>query len=387
MPRATRSSTRGKAAPATSISPKTRTREARTLRQPTEAVELVQEAAADISSDSEPSRMRTRQKANPARKRALQRLMQAIRDGGFDSDLDTSGSDSEPVRRALTRTRRSSRRTRQQPEDEEVHSSDSDYVMAGNVEDAEEDRLLEEQAAGDEFDLTTDVGRRAAAAAAAAAAEQKHERRRTEKKLILKIKKTSLLGEKKSAEERAKEGGLALDDIDWSEFDIGMINEILARREALRKRKMGEAVAGNADGEITTAKLKKSSLAPAPLQLERVRHAAVEKPTESIPEETVTEEVIAEDIVAEKTVSEEPAADAPAEEVIPKEEASTSAANEAPVEEEVLIAVTAEAPAEEPPAAETSSSDDEEMVDVSAEPANLAEDPVLASDAAMLAAR
>ncbi|ORX71544.1 hypothetical protein DL89DRAFT_266546 [Linderina pennispora] len=331
MPRATRSSTRGKAAPATSISPKTRTREARTLRQPTEA-------PADISSDSEPSRMRTRQKANPARKRALQRLMQAIRDGG--------GSDSEPVRRALTRTRRSSRRTRQEAEDEEVHSSDSDYVMAGDVEDAEEDRLLEEQAAGDEFDLTTDVGRQAAAAAAAAAAEQKHERRRTEKKLILKIKKTSLLGGK---EERrgARKGG---------------------RREALRKRKMGEAVAGNADGEITTAKLKKSSLAPAPLQLERVKHAAVEKSSESIPEETVTEEVIAEDIVAEKAVSEKPAADAPAEEAIPKEELSTSAANEAPVEEEVLIAVAAEAPAEKLPAAETSSSEDEEMVDVSAEP-------------------
>ncbi|KAJ1937413.1 hypothetical protein FBU59_004755, partial [Linderina macrospora] len=308
--------------------------------------------------------------------------MQAIRDGGFDSDLDSSGSDSEPVRRALTRTQRSSRRKKQRPANAEVHSSDSDYVLTGDVEDAEEDKALEEQAAGDEFDLTTDAGRQAAAAV-----EQKHERRRTEKKLILKFKKANLLGEKTSAEERAREGGLALDDIDWSEFDIEMINEILARREALRKRRMGEAAAGSADGEVTTAKLKKSSLAPAPLQLEKVKHAAAEMPSESVAEEAMDGEVVAEDTAAEKTESKHVTTEAYTEEQVSKEDESMAAASEASVEEEVLISATAEVPSEKQPVAESATSDDEEMADVSVDGENPADDMAFASDAALLAAK
>ncbi|KAJ1775357.1 hypothetical protein LPJ77_004051 [Coemansia sp. RSA 2523] len=165
--------------------------------------------ALEETHDPHSSRMQTRQDAHPERKQTLQRLMAAIREGEFD-DLD----DSAPTTRRKTR----GQHTR------EAH--DSDY----------EQNTSEEEDA----DLHT-----------------------TEKRLILKFK---------TAEHGRAKHESRLEDIDWSEFDLETIHEILERREALRRRKQ-EAHEGE---RVTTGTLKKSSLAPPPLQLDRVRKGGEE---------------------------------------------------------------------------------------------------------------
>ncbi|KAJ2502537.1 hypothetical protein GGH96_001067 [Coemansia sp. RSA 1972] len=177
-------------------------------------------------------RMQTRQDAHPERKQTLQRLMTAIREGEFD-DVD----DPAPVTRRKTRAQRQAQET----------THDSDYEQNTGEEEEEEDA-----------DLQT-----------------------TEKRLVLKFK----------TEGRAKHES-RLEDIDWSEFDLETIHEILERREALRKRRHTE--------RVTTGTLKKSSLAPPPLQLERVwkeprvggEEGAIEEEEEYEDEEEDEEEVL-----------------------------------------------------------------------------------------------
>ncbi|KAJ2796545.1 hypothetical protein H4R21_004666 [Coemansia helicoidea] len=221
--------------------------------------------AADSGSE-QGERMTTRQDTNPGRRRTLQRLMAAIREGDFDSDVSDDGDD-EPRGRAAPASRtRAARRSRrrsarsQRARPQPGHDSDSDYV----------------QNAADNNNNSDDEGLRAEDDDAADDLEQL---RQTEKKLILKFKtagraRTAGAGSGGAGGSRTR-GELRLDDIDWSEFDPETINQILARREALRKkRRRGKSAAGGAgDGEVTTAKLKKSSLAPPPLQISRARVA------------------------------------------------------------------------------------------------------------------
>ncbi|KAJ2780008.1 hypothetical protein GGI15_003698 [Coemansia interrupta] len=84
-----------------------------------------------------------------------------------------------------------------------------------------------------------------------------------EKKLILRIKMSKIRehnGTINGAGE--KNGEMRVEDVDWPEFDAETINGILQRREELRKQR------GTAEN---MARLKKSSLAPPPLQLEKAR--------------------------------------------------------------------------------------------------------------------
>ncbi|KAJ2454830.1 hypothetical protein EV183_001249 [Coemansia sp. RSA 2336] len=198
----------------------------------------------------EGERMQTRQDTNPERKLALQRLMNAIRDGDFDEDL-------EDTQAPLTRSkqRRALRKRRMQKNQGGDHDSDSDYVQ----NDEEED---EEYFSGDEEmeDEVTEKDK-----------EDDQRLKQTEQRLILKFK-TAKLATGPDQQEQAEEEGPRLEDIDWSEFDLETINEILARREALRARRRQKKLLKlgvNDSGEVTTAKLKKSSLAPPPLQLDR----------------------------------------------------------------------------------------------------------------------
>ncbi|KAI8325391.1 hypothetical protein GQ54DRAFT_295441 [Martensiomyces pterosporus] len=237
-------------------------------------------------SENQPERMKTRQDTNPERKLALQRLMDAIREGGFDTDLDTSDSSSDggaskaaPMTRAkeakLSRRRRQSRPKKTQT----GNDSDSDYVqtMEEEEEEMEDDMEIEEEQldlAKDADEKETQMKETETEMETEREKERERRRKKKEQRLTLKFKVANLM---KAGAEGDKGGSreeeLSLEDIDWSDFDIETINEILARREELRKRRRREAGNGKSgDQEITTAKLKKSSLAPAPLQLERVKH-------------------------------------------------------------------------------------------------------------------
>ncbi|KAJ1725179.1 hypothetical protein LPJ53_000602 [Coemansia erecta] len=84
-----------------------------------------------------------------------------------------------------------------------------------------------------------------------------------EKKLILRIKMSKIRernGTSNSGSEKKDE--MCVEDVDWPEFDAETINGILQRREELRKQR------GTTEN---MARLKKSSLAPPPLQLEKAR--------------------------------------------------------------------------------------------------------------------
>ncbi|KAJ2675668.1 hypothetical protein IWW42_001090 [Coemansia sp. RSA 1085] len=198
----------------------------------------------------EGERMQTRQDTNPERKLALQRLMNAIRDGDFDEDL-------EDTQAPLTRSkqRRALRKRRAQKNQGGDHDSDSDYVQ--NDEEEEEEYFSGDEEMEDEV---TEKDK-----------EDDQRLKQTEQRLILKFK-TAKLATKPDQQEQAEEEGPRLEDIDWSEFDLETINEILARREALRARRRQKKLLKlgvDDNGEVTTAKLKKSSLAPPPLQLDK----------------------------------------------------------------------------------------------------------------------
>ncbi|KAJ2158151.1 hypothetical protein GGF46_003989 [Coemansia sp. RSA 552] len=231
-----------------------------------------EEAAAENNEEEASAvRMKTRQDTNPERKRALQRLVAAIREGDFDDDLE-EGEGPGPrdtlgvrARGARLRRRRSLRSRRAVQGDE----SDSDYVMNADEEEEEEEVAA---VADEDLELEEGSGR-------PGAGDTTQQLRTKEKRLILKFKtaRREVPGSEqaggRSAEPSSGDGGMRLEDIDWAEFDLETINEILARREALRKRRRKERMSEmgiDDDGEITTAKLKKSSLAPPPMVLETV---------------------------------------------------------------------------------------------------------------------
>ncbi|KAJ2557712.1 hypothetical protein EV175_001181 [Coemansia sp. RSA 1933] len=250
------------------------------------------------SSRQAEQRMRTRQDANPERKVALQRLMEAFREGDLDSDLDDSNSadsngenDPETSAGQMTRAKRvavAKRHVRQRKQSarQKVNGegeSDGDYEQIKADDDDEDDdddleetgymddeELAESKNGSDHDNMAKSASRKQAAGKAS---------REMEKQLILKLK-TATRTKTNDASNKPGDHGEAddaprLEDLDWSEFDLQTINDILARREALhKKRRMGAAKKKRGtedDGHTTSPKLKRSSLAPAPLQLEPVR--------------------------------------------------------------------------------------------------------------------
>ncbi|KAJ2850338.1 hypothetical protein IWW36_001955 [Coemansia brasiliensis] len=204
--------------------------------------------------EGEGERMQTRQDTNPERKLALQRLMNAIREGDFDEDLEDENAQA-PLTRSKQRRAALRKKRMQKEQGGEDHDSDSDYVQ--NDEEEEE-----EYYSGDEVmeDEVTEKDK-----------EDDQRLKQTEQRLILKFK-TAKLAKGLDQQEQVEEEGPRLEDIDWSEFDLETINEILSRREALRARRRQKKLRKlgvDDNGEVTTAKLKKSSLAPPPLQLDK----------------------------------------------------------------------------------------------------------------------
>ncbi|KAJ2827202.1 hypothetical protein IWW50_002005 [Coemansia erecta] len=190
--------------------------------------ETIEEAADETLDKTQDGRMQTRQATDPERRQTLQRLMTAIRSGEFDDELGEPGRETRAKGHRARRLRRRGQRG---------EGSDSDYEQ--NEEANEDDDADYEDEGGDRLQTT-------------------------EKRLILKFKTANI---DRAAGSSAPEQAPQLEDIDWSEFDLETINGILERREALRRRRGQQR--GLAGGAVTTATLKKSSLAPAPLQLDR----------------------------------------------------------------------------------------------------------------------
>ncbi|KAI9505822.1 hypothetical protein BX070DRAFT_96830 [Coemansia spiralis] len=240
--------------------------------------------------DSQTERMKTRQDTNPERRLAIQRLMDAIREGDFDSDLGGSSSDEsaqEAKSARVTRAKKAQlvkrrKQHKQKPKGvDDNGDSDSDYVQIVEEEEEEEEEEAEGEEALDDSksmsdqDPSTHNGsdKPTKTKIVSTNADEQQLRKKKEKRLMLKFKMANLARTNGTTNnDRQGSGGLQLEDIDWSEFDLETINAILARREELRKKRH-RAVHGDSgvkgDDEITTAKLKKSSLAPAPLRLER----------------------------------------------------------------------------------------------------------------------
>ncbi|PIA18877.1 hypothetical protein COEREDRAFT_79422 [Coemansia reversa NRRL 1564] len=230
-------------------------------------------------------RMKTRQDANPERRRTLQRLMEAIRGGEFDAELSDSEDESEkPVApektSKVTRQQKSkhNRKTRQRslPSQDD---SDSDYVQAmrddgDEVDDEGSAQIRDELELEEEGSVDSNIDTNTPSLNSAAEKRLKS----TEKRLVLKFRtanpgRTGGIQNGSSTSTTTRDSAVRLEDIDWSEFDLETINEILTRREALKKKRRNENGANNG-GEITTAKLKKSSLAPPPLQLDTMNSNA-----------------------------------------------------------------------------------------------------------------
>ncbi|KAJ2360676.1 hypothetical protein H4S02_009042 [Coemansia sp. RSA 2611] len=231
---------------------RSRPRTARRVSELERDVSALSVDAKDEQVDAEDGeRMQTRQDTRPERKQALQRLMAAIREGDFDDDLNAD--DSAPMTRA--RERRGKLRRRREALAERANDSDSDYVQ--KMDEEEDEAEAEDEDVEDELPES-------------ASNENDEQLVKTEKRLILKFK----TARRSSDSADASEEGPKLEDVDWSEFDLETINEILARREALRKKRRQQELRKlgvSDDGEVTTAKLKKSSLAPPPLQLDKVQ--------------------------------------------------------------------------------------------------------------------
>ncbi|KAJ2613949.1 hypothetical protein H4S08_001948 [Coemansia sp. RSA 1365] len=249
----------------------------------TEQTEETDQSTKRLTRSSE--RMKTRQDANPERRRTLQRLMEAIRGGEFDAELSDSEDESEkPVSCSkgtrFTRQQKSkhNRKTRQRTVTSQ-DDSDSDYVQAMRDEGDEVDDVGSAQVR-DELDLEEEGSVDPNADTNASSVNSATEKRlkSTEKRLVLKFR-TANIGRTGGAQNggststTTRDSAVRLEDIDWSEFDLETINEILTRREALKKKR-GNENGANGGAEITTVKLKKSSLAPPPLQLDTVNSNA-----------------------------------------------------------------------------------------------------------------
>ncbi|KAJ2848373.1 hypothetical protein GGI22_005746, partial [Coemansia erecta] len=233
--------------------------------------------------DTQAERMRTRQDANPERKIALQQLMEAFREGDFDSDpddmgsIESAGEDESGTRGArMTRTKRvKTAKLRKEKNKREPNEGegDSDYVQIAENDEAEE----EEEEEDDDVDETGSKDDENLAESNNGSGQTDKATRAKEKRLVLKFKMAKRAkinsASKHSSGQGEADDAPRLEDFDWSEFDLQTINNILARREELRNKRRGAGMnkrGAEGDGQATALKLKRSSLAPAPLQFERV---------------------------------------------------------------------------------------------------------------------
>ncbi|KAJ1847914.1 hypothetical protein LPJ73_004124, partial [Coemansia sp. RSA 2703] len=83
-----------------------------------------------------------------------------------------------------------------------------------------------------------------------------------EKKLILRIKMANIRERRATDTNASGSQPMRVEDVDWPEFDAETINDILRRRQELRSQQ---------GSKENMARLKKSSLAPPPLQLEKAK--------------------------------------------------------------------------------------------------------------------
>ncbi|KAJ1826187.1 hypothetical protein LPJ56_002309, partial [Coemansia sp. RSA 2599] len=170
---------------------------------------------------------------------AIERLMAALRESELGTDLD-NGSSKLHKRRTASSSSGSD-------------SDDSEFEQAS---------ASDEESVGGESERIGD------------AADKELEKK--EKKFILRFKMAE------SRDKGASNRQLKAGDIDWSDFDIETINEILARREELNRVK--RMAMGEQAHESRTSRLKKSSLAPAPLNLRKSRPGKNARPRDDIEE-------------------------------------------------------------------------------------------------------
>ncbi|KAJ1816975.1 hypothetical protein LPJ60_005072, partial [Coemansia sp. RSA 2675] len=191
------------------------------------------------------ARVQARQEANPERMRVIQRLKDAFNAGDFDTDLENSDSDEgEQIPQQHTEGTRAKQQKKQK--------SRRRPLRGRLVHDENDNETL-----GDELEAGAETEEQLSA--------KRRQLKKSEQKLILKFKTKGL--DAGGSKERVSQ----FEDVDWSEFDPETLNAILARREELRKRRRRNAGEIVADDEATTAKLKKSSLAPAPLRPDTAR--------------------------------------------------------------------------------------------------------------------
>ncbi|KAJ2487219.1 hypothetical protein IWW37_005319 [Coemansia sp. RSA 2050] len=191
------------------------------------------------------ARVQARQEANPERMRVIQRLKDAFNAGDFDTDLENSDSDEgEQIPQLHTQGTKAKQPKKQRPRRRSLRG-----------------RLVHDKYDNEPLDDELEAGAETEEQVSA----KKRQLKKSEQKLILKFKTKGL--DAGGSREKVSQ----FEDVDWSEFDPETLNAILARREELRKRRRRNAGETVADDEVTTAKLKKSSLAPAPLRHDTAR--------------------------------------------------------------------------------------------------------------------
>ncbi|KAJ2720664.1 hypothetical protein GGI07_004471 [Coemansia sp. Benny D115] len=190
-----------------------------TRRRPDASANAQSSTTDDVPEESRSLRRRTprKNKSSAERLAVLQKLMSALRQGTFDSESENSEA---------------STGASDDDKDDDKGDDDGDDGDYGNG-----DKAVHEEG---------DLGEQGL--------------KKKEKKLVLRFKKAKL-----QKDTRQGDAELQVEDVDWAEFDEQTILEILARREAMMKERQAVVT--------TTAGLKKSSLAPPPLQLEKHREA------------------------------------------------------------------------------------------------------------------
>ncbi|KAJ1674494.1 hypothetical protein EV182_003166 [Spiromyces aspiralis] len=244
---------------------------------------LQSEPAAKEHSDESLNRVKTRQDTDAARALAFRKILAALNEGYLSTSSEESGSEAgadenkSKNRKGANKRRRSKRNKPSRHQRTGNKNDDEDYVQPEALSDDEygSDMDFEDSAAPEQYDLSTDSPKKAPAKGATAKPKRsKEEAKRQEKKLILRIK----MAKQKQDEQRrdSSDGGeLRFEDIDWSGVDLETINDILERRERLQRRNISQDAnaLGEASYNITSDKLKKSSLAPPPRKIERSKPA------------------------------------------------------------------------------------------------------------------
>ncbi|KAJ1873994.1 hypothetical protein LPJ57_004862, partial [Coemansia sp. RSA 486] len=190
---------------------------------------------------------------------AIERLMAALRESDLGTDLDSIKP--KNLKRRTGRIADSSSSSNGSSGDEDDRVFEQTRESEEKEEEEEEEEGGDGQMLGDEPETTDNADR---------------ELEKKEKKFILRFKMAE------SRDKGVDDKQVDAKDIDWSDFDIETINEILARREQLNRVK--KLTPGENMQESTTLKLKKSSLAPAPMNLRKVRSVAARRPRDDIEE-------------------------------------------------------------------------------------------------------